>query len=361
MKEMSITREVALEIIDKGSPLRLPKGIGLGNVHPHAIYNPSDDLFPYWLYYTPYPPDEAELPFLVRSRDGYCFTDYGVSNPLINRGPSGSWDDHHLADIDILYHGGYWYMFYAGACYRDNRKIVSIGLATSRDGIHWSKLDKNPILSPSNLWWEKGLPSIIEVSCPTSIYLDGQVYMYYSTLGTDGIYRIALATSSNFIDYEKKGVVLEHSFPWERMGINHPFITMYKDRLIMLYVAYDGYLRYLGLAYTDLSNPMCFTKIDKPILKPSSLLALTGSRNKLLKAFRCINRFLLKKLLKYMKYNIASPFWRGLYIYRSSLLSYPDRRLMVDRENKTLLYISAYDSIFEVPSIGVFRVKIIEE
>ena len=141
-----------LRLRSPGRQLILPCGRGLGCLHPHAVHNPRDQA-PYWLFYTPYPPDEAELPYLARSTDGVRFHCRGVHNPLLERGEYGSWDSRHLADVDIIRVGGTWYMYYAGASWVRGTKRVAIGLALSDDGMVWRKVSR-PVLEPSrDHWW----------------------------------------------------------------------------------------------------------------------------------------------------------------------------------------------------------------
>jgi len=74
-----------IELLSDIQVLSLNCGDGLGCVHPHAIYV-EDEERPFYLYYTPYPPDSAELPFLACSNNGIRFTDECAYNPLIVRG-----------------------------------------------------------------------------------------------------------------------------------------------------------------------------------------------------------------------------------------------------------------------------------
>ncbi len=342
-------------IKSSGRQLRLPKGTGLGVVHPHAIFNPYDPKH-YWLFYTPYPPDEAELPYLVRSYNGVDFDDHGVNNPLISRGKKLEWDDHHLADEDVIYTGNVWIMFFAGATYRNHTKIVNVGIALSSNGMNWMKYIRNPVITHGDEWWEKGTGKLIEVSCPTVILLNGKLYVYYATLANDGKYYISLAISKDHYNFIKMGPVIKPKYYWERNGINHPHISLVGDKLLMLYIGDDGKQKHLGLAYAYIDNPTRFYKLDKPLLRASKLFS-----NPLFDKLRSKNIRILKHANKLIKRNIYSPFWNKLHIYRSSIITYPNKKVFTTRGFQSYLYVSAYDGIFGIPSIGVYNLEFNQE
>ena len=93
-----------------------------------------------------------------------------------------------------------------------------IGLAISRDGLHFIKM-KEPVFYPDNdslrvLEWEGGVedPRVVETD-------DGKYIMTYTAYdGTTA--RLLLATSSDLIHWEKKGTVLrgKHRNTWSKSG-----------------------------------------------------------------------------------------------------------------------------------------------
>jgi predicted GH43/DUF377 family glycosyl hydrolase len=58
-------------------------------------------------------------------------------------GPRGSWDERGIADPYVIRLREYFYLFYLG---QDRARRQQLGLARSRDGAHWEKLRSNPIL-----------------------------------------------------------------------------------------------------------------------------------------------------------------------------------------------------------------------
>ena len=78
-----------------------------------------------------------------------------VENALFIGHP-GSWDDHMLWTMHVTadpYEEGLWRMFYTGLSRRDNGTVQRIGMARSRDLIHWEKAAhswKSPVVEPPN-------------------------------------------------------------------------------------------------------------------------------------------------------------------------------------------------------------------
>ena len=63
--------------------------------------------------------------------------------PVLDDGPFGSWDERGVADPYVIRIEGIYYMFYLGA---DRARRQRLGVAVSDDGITWYKLRSNPVL-----------------------------------------------------------------------------------------------------------------------------------------------------------------------------------------------------------------------
>jgi sucrose-6-phosphate hydrolase SacC (GH32 family) len=89
---------------------------------------------------------EAGDPFrvaLARSRDWKNWTRHG--DAVVPLGPRGSFDERAVADPYVIRAGGHFYMFYLG---QDRARRQSLAMARSSDGVVWEKLRSNPILEP---------------------------------------------------------------------------------------------------------------------------------------------------------------------------------------------------------------------
>ncbi len=87
---------------------------------------------------------QAGLPVrigLARSANGHQWQKNG--SPVLDVGPRGSWDERGLADPYVIHAGRSYYLFYLGM---DRARRQRLGVAMSDDGVTWFKLRSNPIL-----------------------------------------------------------------------------------------------------------------------------------------------------------------------------------------------------------------------
>jgi len=232
-----------------GNPLDIPRYDANGMVHPDVLYFPDgNDGYEFWMYYTPYPPDECEVPCLVRSNDGYTFADTGISNPLITVGSSEEWDNGLLADPDVVVVDGTWYMYYTGRA--ADKSYQRIGLATSSDGKNFEKAE-GPILSADTGTSHEAHDYLLS---PTVYHNETGFYMWYFSEGSDSRYRMCLATSDDGIQWAKyPGNPIMEPMPssFERNGIWHGDVIHLQNQLWLYYVGYDGDFYQLCLARSD--------------------------------------------------------------------------------------------------------------
>jgi len=125
-------------------------------------------------------------------RFGYATSTNGVSwtkhdgNPIIGRGVSGSWDSVWMASPRVLMNGSLYEMMYSAF----DGSNVRIGYATSEDGLAWTKFDENPILDQgSSGTWDDTFMFIGAV-----ILTDSNYEMWYGGFN-GGHWRIGYATS----------------------------------------------------------------------------------------------------------------------------------------------------------------------
>ncbi len=88
------------------------------------------------------------------SSDGINWTKL-ATNPIMGAGPSGSWDDVTANSPNVVFDGTSYHMWYRGRDGATNR----IGYATSPDGLDWTKHADNPVLDigPSGTWESNNL------------------------------------------------------------------------------------------------------------------------------------------------------------------------------------------------------------
>jgi len=64
---------------------------------------------------------------------------------VLTKGGGSSWDQDHARMASVVYAGGTWYLYYSGI----NGSTIQCGLATSADGLTFTKHASNPILTPT--------------------------------------------------------------------------------------------------------------------------------------------------------------------------------------------------------------------
>jgi predicted GH43/DUF377 family glycosyl hydrolase len=128
---------------------------------------------------------------LTESQDGIHW-----NSPVIALAPNtiSGWE----ADVNrpvVIEHAGEYQMWYTGQAHDRS----AIGYAVSRDGIHWKRMSRKPVLSP-NKPWEK-----VAVMCPDVIWdSSARVYrMWYSAGDNYEPDAIGYATSPDGIHWRK--------------------------------------------------------------------------------------------------------------------------------------------------------------
>lgn len=89
-------------------------------------------------------PDTTSRIGIATSLDGITWTKH-ANNPVLTYGPAGAWDEHGLLAPRMWRDGGTYYMNYSGK-YNDVNKYSSVGHATATDIGAWTKDANNPLL-----------------------------------------------------------------------------------------------------------------------------------------------------------------------------------------------------------------------
>jgi hypothetical protein len=136
---------------------------------------------------------------------------------VLEAGPQGSWD-HYLAGASspstVIQHDGIWWLYYGGADGMrddgDGPRNRAIGVATSRDGVRFTKYGDMPVMSHT----PTGLQEEGANSAAVSITSDGSFVMHYGAatqFRPDSIHAdIRVARSSDGRNYEDVGLALSY-------------------------------------------------------------------------------------------------------------------------------------------------------
>ncbi len=195
------------------------------------------------------------------STDGLAWTKDAL-NPVLERGPTDSWDDYRVYFPTVFLVDTIFHMLYSGL----DGTNLRIGRATSPDGITWTKDALNPILDlgPAGSWDAVGLVSEI-------VLFDGFIYHLWYTGIDDQVHRIGHATSPD-------GIV------WTKDSTNNPVMSVGSatswdyPRVQGIHIIFDGAIYqmwYSGgdffdwrIGYATSVNGISWTKFENnPILE----------------------------------------------------------------------------------------------
>lgn len=174
---------------------------------------------------------------LATSSDGIAWQKH-PSNPILVPGPPGSWDSQGVLYMSVLFMNGTYMMWYSG---RDG--VTSrIGLATSTDGVQWTKYHGNPVVAEGG----PGAWDAYYVEAPGVAYKDGIFYMLYNGRPTLDIQYIGLATSTDGINWTKyygNPVFSPQSGAWDGVNVGDPMIMFHDGKFKMWYsgMRYNDY------------------------------------------------------------------------------------------------------------------------
>jgi predicted GH43/DUF377 family glycosyl hydrolase len=109
---------------------------------------------------------------LATSDDGLTWTKY-AGNPVLEAGEAGEWDDGYVYGPEVIFNGSTYEMWYGGM--HEWLGFSEVGYATSADGIEWTKHPGNPVMSPTPDSWDEA------AVWPRTTLFDGERYrMWYS-------------------------------------------------------------------------------------------------------------------------------------------------------------------------------------
>lgn len=113
----------------------------------------------------------------AQSIDGPFTAPGGGIPAAVFSGAPGNFDGMHTCDPSVLRVGSTYYLYYTGAA-GDHALGNAIGLATSTDGVHWTRAaGGRPILGPSH---DVHRDNVYGAGQPSAVYLDGWFYLMFT-------------------------------------------------------------------------------------------------------------------------------------------------------------------------------------
>jgi len=201
-----------------------------------------------------------------------------LNEPVLEKGDPGEWDSQGIGiGAYVLLDGDTIKMWYHG----QNNNVDAIGYATSEDGITWEKYQGNPVLELGEPGSWDGID--LQMGC---VLIDGETYkMYYDGHGSEG-WVIGLATSPDGIHWTKDSLnnpVLPTgpSGNWDDLAVWSPHVIKDNSIYKMWFTADEspaGTARRIGYAVSN--NGINWTKYPDPVIEeegPSGFIYYTES------------------------------------------------------------------------------------
>ena len=188
---------------------------------------------------------------------------------IVNKGIGKEFNMHFP---DMAYINGKIYAYYI--TYNTKTGKGGIGLAISSDGINFE--NKGCVIEPSKDYDKNG-------AYFAGVWIDkGTFYLTYESKGDENssygtLENIALATSSDGINWNKKGVILykNTNVNWQKANVGTPDLYKAGDTWYLTFHGYDYTDCQIGVAYGPNLNNL--TVIDHPIIPTKSNTLHSGT------------------------------------------------------------------------------------
>ena len=172
-----------------------------------------------WYWYETGTKDRLRIS-LARSADARTWRQEPV--PVLEVGPSGSWDERAVADPYVIRIDPYFYMYYLG---QDRAVRQRIGVARSADGVHWEKLRANPVVEMDEEEAGIGEPAVWRS--------DGFYWMLYTVRDFGENRYLRLARSTDGVRLAKLAVRYKGTEAWDSKVICDPTVVVESGRILV--------------------------------------------------------------------------------------------------------------------------------
>jgi predicted GH43/DUF377 family glycosyl hydrolase len=157
---------------------------------------------------------------------------------VLPRGPAGAFDATHAKYPCVLKVGEQWMMWYSGRT--DDAFTGSVGLATSSDGLRWTKANQGRAVFEHG---GPGTPDETKADHPAVLHFDGLFHMWYTAGDDRSRYTVCYATSEDGRRWERRNVGQPVLRPGETGQFDdrvvlHPAVV--RDNSGLLHMWYNG-------------------------------------------------------------------------------------------------------------------------
>jgi predicted GH43/DUF377 family glycosyl hydrolase len=160
---------------------------------PHVVYGNDE----YRMYYSGAGADQGEMIGLATSLDGKTWTKYddpgttsaafAASDPVFRTGAADAWDAGLVHQPRVFATSDGWMLIYRGN-QRQQPGTMGIGVATSPDGLHWTRAGNAPVLTAQAIGQR-------DFYFTSALYHEGTLFLYWEVM-TKGFTNIHVATAT---------------------------------------------------------------------------------------------------------------------------------------------------------------------
>lgn len=187
---------------------------------------------------------------------GWRWAPHGT--PVLSHGAPGTWDSIDTLNPSVWNRDGLWWNLYSGF----DGKTWHTGLATSHDGIVWSRTGK--VLSPDPNTWEGDY-----ISANGALLYAQNGWMYFYQAGNPP--RIGLARSADGKTWSRHPAPVLDFGPrgsWDERAVADPYVLLEGDQLYLYYLGEDR-ARRQRLCLARSRDGVSWTKLRSgPVLEP---------------------------------------------------------------------------------------------
>jgi predicted GH43/DUF377 family glycosyl hydrolase len=212
------------------------------------------------------------------STDGITWTKY-AGNPVLDVGSPSSWDEGVVSFAGVISDSGIYKMWYSGGGISGFGGIIRTGYATSTTGITWTKYTSNPVLDVGPSAWDgfwASDPHVISDGVSYKMWYSG---LEGPLCSASEVFRIGLATSTDGISWTKSisNPVLDvNPTGWDSRSATAPWVIFDGNIYHMWYhggVSCSPEPEMIG--YATSTDGISWTKYaGNPVLGPNRLVYL---------------------------------------------------------------------------------------
>ena len=212
----------------------------------------------------------ALLALLVPAR-GVAQTMWSSHNsPVLTMGPG--WESAWVAFVSVIYQDSQYVMWYSGGD-NTNGGNLSVGRATSSDGVHWTKDTLNPVMQHSSSAWDSKAAWV-----PKVLKIGNGYTMWFTGSNSSDLWQIGRATSKDGRVWvqDSTNPVVEVGAPgtWDAALVHTGSVLFDGTKYRMWYTGlstwYTGGIAGIGLATSSDGIHWIKDTLDNPVLRAGS-------------------------------------------------------------------------------------------